>query len=292
MLFMASVLQFTDFICAKWSLTRQKPLNLRLNEVLVNWESSIQAHCVVCVSLQVNGFCLEEVTHEEAVAALKSTPDVVYLRVAKHSSLFINDNFPPPDVTNCKYKPDSVPSCYRRGRNCCVAYRRCWMRKRWRPKLKFLLERSRRPEVESSEQHMHESWNLRPSSLKVAKINTFRRGRKVKSCLGRCWILSRRFQSSSLFPLFPHHQLNHNTCTCPHSYFWGQPTAICWHNICNRWYKSCKMLLQIRRVQVNGPTYLHQLMSVSASYHRQADYENWSAVCAPSSIGILIITVV
>lgn len=57
----------------------------------------------VFVYLQVNASCLEEVTHEEAVAALKSTPDVVYLRVAKHTSLFINDNFPPPDVTNCEY---------------------------------------------------------------------------------------------------------------------------------------------------------------------------------------------
>uniref|UniRef100_A0A665WFN2 Disks large homolog 1-like n=1 Tax=Echeneis naucrates TaxID=173247 RepID=A0A665WFN2_ECHNA len=52
----------------------------------------------------VNGSCLEEVSHEEAVAALKSTPDVVYLRVAKHTSVFINDNFPPPDVTN-SYSP-------------------------------------------------------------------------------------------------------------------------------------------------------------------------------------------
>ncbi|XP_035509117.1 disks large homolog 1-like isoform X2 [Morone saxatilis] len=52
----------------------------------------------------VNASCLEEVTHEDAVAALKSTPDVVYLRVAKHTSLFINDNFPPPDVTN-SYSP-------------------------------------------------------------------------------------------------------------------------------------------------------------------------------------------
>uniref|UniRef100_A0A3Q2NQC9 Disks large homolog 1 n=1 Tax=Fundulus heteroclitus TaxID=8078 RepID=A0A3Q2NQC9_FUNHE len=50
----------------------------------------------------VNASCLEEVTHEEAVAALKYTPDVVYLRVAKHSSLFINDNFPPPDHTTVK----------------------------------------------------------------------------------------------------------------------------------------------------------------------------------------------
>ncbi|XP_078114582.1 disks large homolog 1 isoform X2 [Sander vitreus] len=52
----------------------------------------------------VNAACLEEVTHEDAVAALKSTSDVVYLRVAKHTSLFINDNFPPPDVTN-SYSP-------------------------------------------------------------------------------------------------------------------------------------------------------------------------------------------
>uniref|UniRef100_A0A3B4ASW9 Uncharacterized protein n=1 Tax=Periophthalmus magnuspinnatus TaxID=409849 RepID=A0A3B4ASW9_9GOBI len=54
--------------------------------------------------IAVNGTCLEEVSHEEAVAALKSTPDVVYLRVSKHTSLFINDNFPPPDVTN-SYSP-------------------------------------------------------------------------------------------------------------------------------------------------------------------------------------------
>ncbi|XP_043986220.1 disks large homolog 4-like isoform X1 [Gambusia affinis] len=64
----------------------------------------------------VNASCLEEVTHEDAVAALKSTPDVVYLRVAKHSSLFINDNFPPPDVTN-SYSPhqDNHVSPYMSG---------------------------------------------------------------------------------------------------------------------------------------------------------------------------------
>uniref|UniRef100_A0A8C5CWV5 Uncharacterized protein n=1 Tax=Gadus morhua TaxID=8049 RepID=A0A8C5CWV5_GADMO len=54
--------------------------------------------------MAVNTSCLEEVTHEDAVAALKSTPDVVYLRVAKPTSLFINDSFPPPDVTN-SYSP-------------------------------------------------------------------------------------------------------------------------------------------------------------------------------------------
>ncbi|KAM9797436.1 disks large homolog 4-like isoform 4-T4 [Syngnathus typhle] len=48
----------------------------------------------------VNASSLEEVSHEEAVAALKSTPDVVYLRVAKHTSVFMDETFPPPDVTN------------------------------------------------------------------------------------------------------------------------------------------------------------------------------------------------
>uniref|UniRef100_A0A8C6UF29 Uncharacterized protein n=1 Tax=Neogobius melanostomus TaxID=47308 RepID=A0A8C6UF29_9GOBI len=59
--------------------------------------------------IAVNGTCLEDVSHEDAVAALKSTPDVVYLRVSKHTSLFINDSFPPPDVTNCESLPYMQP---------------------------------------------------------------------------------------------------------------------------------------------------------------------------------------
>ncbi|XP_051989214.1 discs large homolog 1-like protein isoform X12 [Xyrauchen texanus] len=50
--------------------------------------------------LAVNSSCLEEVTHEHAVTALKNTPDVVYLKVAKPSSVFMNDSFAPPDITN------------------------------------------------------------------------------------------------------------------------------------------------------------------------------------------------
>ncbi|XP_054838994.1 disks large homolog 1 isoform X5 [Eublepharis macularius] len=50
--------------------------------------------------LAVNSVCLEEVTHEEAVAALKNTSDCVYLRVAKPTSMFMNDTYTPPDVTN------------------------------------------------------------------------------------------------------------------------------------------------------------------------------------------------
>lgn len=52
--------------------------------------------------LQVNAACLEEVTHEDAVAALKNTPDVVYLKVAKPTSVFMNDSYVPPDVTSCE----------------------------------------------------------------------------------------------------------------------------------------------------------------------------------------------
>ena len=54
----------------------------------------------LCV--QVNSACLEEVTHEHAVTALKNTPDVVYLKVAKPNSVFMNDSFAPPDLTNCE----------------------------------------------------------------------------------------------------------------------------------------------------------------------------------------------
>ncbi|KAI1891579.1 hypothetical protein AGOR_G00145240 [Albula goreensis] len=50
--------------------------------------------------LAVNSACLEEVSHEEAVAALKNTSDVVYLKVAKPTSVFMNDSFAPPDITN------------------------------------------------------------------------------------------------------------------------------------------------------------------------------------------------
>ncbi|KAL8188349.1 UNVERIFIED_CONTAM: Disks large 1 [Gekko kuhli] len=54
--------------------------------------------------LAVNSVCLEEVTHEEAVTALKNTSDCVYLKVAKPTSMFINDSYTPPDVTNA-YPP-------------------------------------------------------------------------------------------------------------------------------------------------------------------------------------------
>ncbi|KAM4043535.1 disks large homolog 1 isoform 21-T21 [Anomaloglossus baeobatrachus] len=50
--------------------------------------------------LAVNTVCLEEVSHEEAVTALKNTSDFVYLKVAKPTTMFMNDSYAPPDITN------------------------------------------------------------------------------------------------------------------------------------------------------------------------------------------------
>ncbi|XP_077361866.1 discs large homolog 1-like protein isoform X1 [Festucalex cinctus] len=46
--------------------------------------------------LAVNSCCLEEVSHEHAVTALKNTPDVVYLQVAKPNNVFVGDAFDSP----------------------------------------------------------------------------------------------------------------------------------------------------------------------------------------------------
>ncbi|XP_017930427.2 disks large homolog 1 isoform X10 [Manacus vitellinus] len=65
--------------------------------------------------LAVNSVCLEEVTHEEAVTALKNTSDFVYLKVAKPTSMFMNDSYAPPDITNSYSQPVDnhiTPSAY------------------------------------------------------------------------------------------------------------------------------------------------------------------------------------
>lgn len=54
-------------------------------------------------SLQVNNVSLEDVMHEDAVAALKNTFDVVYLKVAKPTTLDLNDSYAPPDLTSCEW---------------------------------------------------------------------------------------------------------------------------------------------------------------------------------------------
>uniref|UniRef100_A0A8C9EIH8 PDZ domain-containing protein n=1 Tax=Pavo cristatus TaxID=9049 RepID=A0A8C9EIH8_PAVCR len=51
--------------------------------------------------LAVNNTNLQDVRHEEAVAALKNTSDMVYLKVAKPGSLHLNDMYAPPDYATC-----------------------------------------------------------------------------------------------------------------------------------------------------------------------------------------------
>ncbi|XP_032886518.1 disks large homolog 3 isoform X4 [Amblyraja radiata] len=50
--------------------------------------------------LAVNNISLQEVRHEEAVAALKNTSDMVYLKVAKPGGSHLNDVYAPPDYAS------------------------------------------------------------------------------------------------------------------------------------------------------------------------------------------------
>ncbi|XP_051257436.1 disks large homolog 2 isoform X16 [Dicentrarchus labrax] len=50
--------------------------------------------------LMVNNYSLEEVSHEEAVAILKNTLDVVYLKVGKPTNVYLSDPYGPPDITH------------------------------------------------------------------------------------------------------------------------------------------------------------------------------------------------
>ncbi|XP_035242209.1 disks large homolog 2-like isoform X5 [Anguilla anguilla] len=50
--------------------------------------------------LMVNHYTLEEVSHEEAVAILKNTSDVVYLKVGKPTNVYLSDPYGPPDITH------------------------------------------------------------------------------------------------------------------------------------------------------------------------------------------------
>ncbi|XP_065279237.1 LOW QUALITY PROTEIN: disks large homolog 4 [Emys orbicularis] len=53
-------------------------------------------------ALQVNNVSLEDVMHEDAVAALKNTYDVVYLKVAKPTNMYLNDSYRIPSTWTTK----------------------------------------------------------------------------------------------------------------------------------------------------------------------------------------------
>lgn len=65
--------------------------------------------------LQVNNIILQDVRHEEAVAALKNTSDMVYLKVAKPGPVHLNDMYAPPDYSSSTYLPLGVLSLFYHG---------------------------------------------------------------------------------------------------------------------------------------------------------------------------------
>ncbi|XP_023656257.1 disks large homolog 3-like isoform X7 [Paramormyrops kingsleyae] len=60
--------------------------------------------------LAVNNINLQDVRHEEAVAALKNTSDMVYLKVAKPGPVHINDMYAPPDYSSSLALPAAFPT--------------------------------------------------------------------------------------------------------------------------------------------------------------------------------------
>ncbi|XP_032075598.1 disks large homolog 2 [Thamnophis elegans] len=72
--------------------------------------------------LMVNNYSLEEVTHEEAVAILKNTSDVVYLKVGKPTTIYMTDPYGPPDITH-PYSPQMENHILSSGNNGTLEYK-------------------------------------------------------------------------------------------------------------------------------------------------------------------------
>ncbi|KAM3837443.1 disks large homolog 2 isoform 1-T1 [Vipera latastei] len=72
--------------------------------------------------LMVNNYSLEEVTHEEAVAILKNTSDVVYLKVGKPTTIYMTDPYGPPDITH-PYSPSMENHILSPGNNGTLEYK-------------------------------------------------------------------------------------------------------------------------------------------------------------------------
>lgn len=74
--------------------------------------------------LAVNNIILQDVRHEEAVAALKNTSDMVYLKVAKPGPVHLNDMYAPPDYSSSLGLPPAFPAMVDNhvGHNSSMAY--------------------------------------------------------------------------------------------------------------------------------------------------------------------------
>uniref|UniRef100_A0A8C2J7W4 Discs, large homolog 2 (Drosophila) n=1 Tax=Cyprinus carpio TaxID=7962 RepID=A0A8C2J7W4_CYPCA len=112
--------------------------------------------------LMVNNYTLEEVTHEEAVAILKNTSDVVYLKVGKPTSVYLSDPYGPPDITH-SFSPAMENHISSPGNNGTLEYKSSLppiSPSRYSPLPKHLLgeeDINRNPSLEEMEGHRFDS---------------------------------------------------------------------------------------------------------------------------------------
>ncbi|XP_052385576.1 disks large homolog 2 isoform X4 [Oncorhynchus keta] len=130
--------------------------------------------------LMVNNYTLEEVSHEEAVAILKNTSDVVYLKVGKPTSVYLSDPYGPPDITH-SFSPAMENHISSGGNNGTLEYK-CSLPPmpispgRYSPLQKHLLgeeDINRNASIDDGEAHRFESqhFQLRPPEPVYSTVN-------------------------------------------------------------------------------------------------------------------------
>ncbi|XP_073769978.1 disks large homolog 2 isoform X18 [Danio rerio] len=128
--------------------------------------------------LMVNNYTLEEVTHEEAVAILKNTSDVVYLKVGKPTSVYLSDPYGPPDITH-SFSPAMENHISSPGNNGTLEYKSSLppiSPGRYSPLPKHLLgeeDINRNPSLDEMEGHRFDSqhFQLRPPEPVYSTVN-------------------------------------------------------------------------------------------------------------------------
>lgn len=128
--------------------------------------------------LMVNNYTLEEVTHEEAVAILKNTADVVYLKVGKPTSVYLSDPYGPPDITH-SFSPAMENHISSPGNNGTLEYKSSLppiSPGRYSPLPKHLLgeeDINRNPSLDEMEGHRFDSqhFQLRPPEPVYSTVN-------------------------------------------------------------------------------------------------------------------------
>ncbi|XP_076876624.1 disks large homolog 2 isoform X2 [Brachyhypopomus gauderio] len=128
--------------------------------------------------LMVNNYTLEEVTHEEAVAILKNTADVVYLKVGKPTNVYLSDPCGPPDITH-SFSPAMDNHISSAGNNGTLEYKSSLppiSPGRYSPLPRHLLgeeDINRNPSLDDGEGHRFDSqhFQLRPPEPVYSTVN-------------------------------------------------------------------------------------------------------------------------